>query len=172
MFDLLGRFITTHPWKICLGWVLAALLLSLIAPAWDTRAQDDDVRFLPTRTDSVRGHQLMEQAFPQDVYASRGLFTIKRSDRKLSDADFALVDRLAADLDELRQQEPELQIGKINTHRDPFIGKRLISADGRCTLIKVSLGTPYLALKTRTAVDWIETRLRQRLAEAGPDTPQ
>lgn len=171
MFDFLGRLITTHPWKICITWVVFIALLGLIAPSWDANAQDDDVRFLPERCDSVRGYQLLEQAFPQEVFASNALFTVERSDRKLNDQDLALIDRLVADLEALRQQEPELQIGKIHSLRDPFVGKRLLSEDGQCTLIKVSLGTPYLALKTRQTVNRLEARLRQRITEEGPETP-
>jgi uncharacterized membrane protein YdfJ with MMPL/SSD domain len=146
MFNLLGRLTTTHPWKICAAWALLALTLTGIAPCWDTCAQDDDVRFLPARYDSVRGYRLLEEAFPSDIFASRAIFTIERPDRRLSAADLALVDRFVADLEELQQNEPELQIGKVHSHRDPFIGNRLISSDGQCTLVQVSLGSPYLAL--------------------------
>src|SRR6185369_3734199 len=115
--------------------------------SWDKRSQDDDIRFLPARCPSVRGYQLLEKAFPQDVFASRVIFAVERGDDKLTEADLALVDLLVAELNRLRQDEPDLQIKKIYSHRDPFIGKRLLADDGRCTLIQVSLGTPYLALQ-------------------------
>ncbi|HXG13491.1 MAG TPA: MMPL family transporter [Gemmataceae bacterium] len=172
MFDFLGRLTTTHAWKVCAAWALVALLLGLVAPAWDTRAHDDDIHFLPADCDSVRGFRLLEQAFPQDVYASRVIFTFERPDRPLDENDFALADRLVAELRQLQREEPDLQIGSVHSHRDPFIGRRLVSADGQCTLLKVSLGTPYQAVKTRHTVDRIEARLRQRLAEAGPDAPR
>src|SRR5262249_19201707 len=75
-------------------------------------------------------------------------------------------DALVAELNRLRAAEPDLQIRKIYSHRDPFLGARLKSADGRCTLIQVSLGTPYLALATRAAVDRAEGVLRRRLEDA------
>ena len=55
----------------------------------------------------------------------------------------------------------------VNSYRDAFIGKRLLSEDGQCTLIQVALSTPFLALQTRTTVDRAEARLQQRLKEAG-----
>lgn len=171
MFDRLGRFTTTHPWLICVAWASVAILLSVAAPAWDNRVQDDDIRFMPDRCDSVRGYRLLEQAFPQEVFASRAIFTIERPDQRLRDDDFALVDRLVADLQALQREEPELQIGKVHSYRDPFVGQRLVSGDGQCTLIQAALGTPYLALKTRAAVDRIEARLRERLEEAGDNAP-
>lgn len=172
MFKTLGRFTAAHAWKICAAWLAVAVALALLAPPWDTRAQDDDVHFLPARCDSVRGFRLLQAAFPQDVFASRAIFAVERPDRPLDDADLALADRLVADLNDLRAAEPDLQIGRVYSHADPFIGERLLSADGRCTLIQVALQTPYLALQTRKAVDRAEAVLRRRLAEAGRRAPR
>jgi RND superfamily putative drug exporter len=172
MFKSLGRFTAAHAWTICAAWLLAAGGLALLAPSWDTRAQDDDIRFLPARCDSVRGYQLLQQAFPQEVSASRVIFTVERSDRPLDSADLDLVDRLAGDLNRLRVDEPELQLGRVYSHQDAFIGKRLLSADKLCTLIQVSLQTPFLALQTRKAVDRTEEVLRRRMAEARPGAPR
>ena len=152
---------------ICLGWLVVAAVVGLVAPKWDDRAADDDIHFLPARCDSVKGHQLLEQAFPQDVFASRLVVAVERAEAPLTAADFALVDGLAADLLKLRQDDPSLQIGRICTYRDPILGKRLVSADGRCTLIQVSLGTPYLALQTRATVDAADECIRRRMAAGG-----
>jgi RND superfamily putative drug exporter len=171
MFKALGRLGTTHPWMICAAWLLAGGVLSLAAPAWDTRAQDDDIRFLPARCPSVRGYHLLEKSFPQDVFASRAIFAVERSDGSLSDTDFRLVDGFVSDLKELKKTEPDLQIGGIHSYRDGFIGNRLTSADGKCTLIQVALGTPFLALQTRATVDRAETILQQRLQKAAKDSP-
>jgi RND superfamily putative drug exporter len=170
MFNHLGRFTARHPVLTCAAWVVLAVVLALFAPSWKTRAQDDDIRFLPAYCPSVRGYKLLEKAFPQDVFASRVIFAVER-DGKLTEADLALVDDLAGALGRLRQEEPDLQIKKICSQRDPFIGKRLLSADGRCTLLQVSLGTPYLALQTRATVDRTEQVVRERLARHGSDVP-
>jgi RND superfamily putative drug exporter len=172
MFNFLGRFTAAHAWKICAAWILAGGILALLAPSWDNCTQDDDINFLPARCDSVRGHRLLERAFPQDVFASRAIFAIERPGRALSPEDLALTDELVAELNTLRAQEPELQLGRISSYHDPFIGKRLLSADGQCTLIQVALASPYLALQTRKAVDRAEAVLRARLARAGADGPR
>src|SRR5262249_31180954 len=96
MFAKLGRLVTSHPWLVCAAWVVVGAALTLIAPRWDARAVDDDITFLPARCDSVRGYQLLRQAFPQDVFASRALLTVERADRPLDAADLALVDRAVA----------------------------------------------------------------------------
>jgi len=167
MFKYLGRVTATHPWLICLAWLIVAAVVGVVAPPWDERAADDDIRFLPARCDSVKGHQLLEQAFPQDVFASRLILAVERDKAPLTAADFALVDGIATDLQRLREDDPSLQIARICTYRDPILGKRLVSSDGRCTLVQISLSTPYLAVQTRTTVDAIERRVG-RVFEAHP----
>jgi putative drug exporter of the RND superfamily len=171
MFKRLGRLTTTRPWIICSGWIIVAVVLSVVAPPWDSTTQDDDIRFLPERCPSVRGYSLLEKAFPQEIFASRLIFAVQREAAPLTSEDFSLVDRLVGDLKTLRQDDASLQIGGITCYRDGLIGRRLVSADSHCTLIQVALGTPQLALQTRTTVDRAEARLRERLAGAGPDVP-
>lgn len=172
MFRLLGRTAVQHPGTICAAWLALAAGLTLIAPSWRKHSQDDDIRFLPAGTPSLRSHQLLEQAFPQDVSASRVLFAVERSDAKLSADDLALVDRMVGRLETLKRDEPALQINGLTSRKDLLIGKRLISADGHCTLIQVALATPYLAVQTRTTVDRCEEVLRDELANAGSAAPQ
>src|SRR4029079_1702521 len=50
--------------------------------------------------------------------------------------------------------------------------KRLISADKHCTLIQMSLATPYLALQTREVVDKAEAKARVIVARAGFAAPR
>ena len=74
MFRRLGRFTVAYPWTICAVWLALGAGLAFIAPHWDTRTQDDDVRFVPDRFTSVRAYQILEKAFPQDVFASNLIF--------------------------------------------------------------------------------------------------
>ncbi len=153
MFHSLGRFTSRNAWVVCLGWVVAGLLLTLAAPRWDTRTEDDDIRFIPERCTSVRAHRLMAQAFPQEVSASKLVFALERADGPLAEGDFKFADQLIHQLSKLALEAPELKIGKLDCYRDGLIGARLTSMDGKCTLIVVSLSTPYLALATQVAVD-------------------
>jgi RND superfamily putative drug exporter len=162
MFRLLGRLTATYPWTICALWLTTALILSWLAPAWDARSIDDDIHFLPDRCPSVRGYNLLKEAFPQDIFASRAIIALERSAGPLTEGDFSLADQCVADLNQLRQEEPDLQIIRIYSHRDPLIGKRLTSPDGRCTLIQASLGSPFLALQTQAAVDRLEAKIQPR----------
>lgn len=171
MFQHLGRITAKYPWTICACWLVIGVTLALSAPRWDTRTQDDDIRFFPERFTTVRAHQLLEQAFPQDVFASRVVFALEREAAPLSEGDFQLVKQLVADLEQLRQDAPELKIGKVDSYQDGLIGARLISPDQQCTLIQVSLGTPYLAISTLHAVDRAQEVVQQRLREFGEHAP-
>src|SRR3954454_21792809 len=102
MFNFLGRLAAGHPRLICAAWLIAAFALALRPPRWEHSAQDDDIRFLPSRCDSVCGYHLLEQAFPKDIYASRIIFAVERRQGPLSDAALALIDAAVADLNRLR----------------------------------------------------------------------
>jgi RND superfamily putative drug exporter len=171
MFDLLGRLAVDHPWKVCAVWLVAAAALTLAAPAWQAYSRDDDIHFLPAECPSVRGYELLAQAFPNEVYGSRLVVALERA-QPLTAEDFTLVDRLTAELEQLGTLEPELGLGAIRSCRDPVIGRRLTSGDGCCTLITAALEAPYLALATQAAADRAESRLRQVLAQAGGDPPR
>src|SRR5262245_8049464 len=166
MFQRLGRLTVSHPWLVCALWLAAGAALAVIAPQWDSRTQDDDVRFVPDRFTSVRAYQIIEKAFPQDVFASNLIFAIEREEAPLTPADFVLVDRVIAALEKLRQEAPDLKMGKIDSYADPMVGSRFTSGDQHCTLVKVALGAPYLAVNTQTAVDRAHDVVRQVMAKA------
>lgn len=172
MFDTLGRLAALHPWKVLVAWLVVAVVLTRLAPDWQSQTQDDDIRFLPEEYSVVRGFQLMEKAFPRDVSASRAILALRHDERPLSRADFQLVDRLVTRLEELREAETKLQIGGIFSYRDGPVGSRLTSEDKHCTLIQLALGTPYLAVQTRDTIDRVQAVLTPILEAAGTNAPK
>lgn len=164
MFSRLGRFAACQSWIVCAVWLVLGAALTALAPAWDTQTQDDDVRFVPDRFTSVRAYRLLQQAFPQEVFASRLVFAIERDEDSLGPADFQFVDELIRALDKLREDAPELKIGKIDSYQSGLIGWRMISADQQCTLVQISLETPYTANATREAVLRMDDVAQKRLA--------
>lgn len=94
------------------------------------------------------------------------IIAVERPDGKLLPEDFQVVDHLSAELVKLRADEPNLQIGNITSYKDGLVGTRLTSADGRCTLVQMSLATPFLALQTREAMDKAEARVKSAMEEA------
>ena len=167
MFDLLGRLAVGHPRKVLLVWLSLAVLLTAIAPCWETSSQDDDVRFLPDTYPSVRAYHLLERAFPKDTCVCKAVFALERSNGPLTADDYALVDRMAQALKQLDDDQPDLKIAPgILTHSDPMLGSRLTSADRQCTLIQLPLDMPFMALQVQVTVDRAFDLLQAMLAEA------
>lgn len=166
MFYRLGQFAAHQSWIVCALWLAIGVALTAIAPAWDTQAQDDDVRFVPDRFTSVRAYQLLQKAFPQDVFASRVVFAVERPDGPLTPTDFKLVEAIVKDVEALRHDAPKLEIGKVESFQSGMIGWRMVSADQQCTLVQVSLRSPYLAVATRDAVERIDSVVKQRVDAA------
>ena len=164
MFRILAHLVCRWPWAILGIWAVTAIWVGTVAPVWESAVQDEDVRFLPPDSLSVQGLQLMEQAFPREVFGSRLVLVVHRPDRPLSDDDYALVDKLAMALERLRQARPELAISACTTYRHPLVGARLTSQDRRCTIVNVPLGSPFLALRTAESVDAIEEVVGKELA--------
>lgn len=166
MFRRLGQLTARHPWLICFAWIGIAVLLTAIAPDWRKHSMDDDIRFLPPHYAVSRGYELLAEAFPQDVFACRVLLALERPDAPLNESDDHLADTIVQTVRRLAQDEPTLGITHVAGYREPMIGHRLTSADRHCTLIQVSLATPYLALQTQATVDRIEEVVRPMLAPA------
>ena len=124
MFTILGRVAVAHPWKIAALWLALAAVLFIATPPWESKAHDEDIRFLPERCASVRGYHLMGKAFPKELDCSRITFALERANTPLTPRDFALVDDLVADLEQLRATNPDLHIGKIYSCKDALIGRR------------------------------------------------
>jgi len=66
MFVLLGKLVTRHWLAVIVGWVLVVALLHWAAPNWDDVTRDGDLAYLPPQMPSVRGEQLLANAFPRD----------------------------------------------------------------------------------------------------------
>src|SRR5208337_2198360 len=159
MFSLLARLVQRHSWLVVLAWAVVAFLLFRYAPPWDQVTKDDDVRFFPRDYPSVIGQDLLERGFPRDAASSQFVVIYERSSEPLTAADFALVEERAADFHKFSQANPELGVKKLDTHRSPVIGPRLIGKStegpGQAVLTIVSLRGTYLSKKTRVAVDRI-----------------
>jgi RND superfamily putative drug exporter len=159
MFSLLARLVQRHSWLVVLAWAVVAFLLFRYAPPWDQVTKDDDVRFFPRDYPSVIGQDLLERGFPRDAASSQVVIIYERPDAPLTAADFVLVEERAADFHKFSQANPELGVKKLDTHRSPVIGPRLIGKSalgpGQAVLTIVSLRGTYLSKKTRVAVDRI-----------------
>jgi RND superfamily putative drug exporter len=172
MFSLLSRFVIGRPWVVILAWAILAVALRVSAPRLDQVTKDDDVRFFPPDYASVIGQELLERGFPQDASSSQVVFVYERRNGHLGQEDKAAIEETAARFYEFARAHPELGFKKLDTHRSPVIGPRLIgtSANGRdqAALTIISLRGTYLAKKTRQAVD----RILEWVKAERPPTPE
>ncbi len=142
-----------------------------LCPPWDQVTKDDDVRFFPRNYPSVIGQELLERGFPRDAASSQLVLVYERPDGPLTSSDFTVVEERASEFHRFGQSNPDLGIKKIDTHRSPVIGPRLIgksdSGPGQAVLTIVSLRGTYLSKKTRIAVNRILDYLQK-----GPPCPR
>ena len=171
MFSILARLVQRYSLLVILAWGLGAYALFRYAPPWDQVTKDDDVRFFPRTYPSVIGQELLERGFPRDAASSQLVLVYERPDGPLTPSDFAVVEERASDFHQFGQSNPDLGIKKLDTHRSPVIGPRLIgknaSGPGQAVLTIVSLRGTYLSKKTRLAVDRILDYLQK-----SPPLPQ
>ena len=171
MFSILARLVQRHSWLVILAWGIGAYALFHYAPPWDQVTKDDDVRFFPRNYPSVIGQELLERGFPRDAASSQLVLVYERPDGPLTPSDFTAVEERASDFHKFGQSNPDLGVKKLDTHRSPVIGPRLIgksaTGPGQAVLTIVSLRGTYLSKKTRIAVDRILDYLRK-----SPPLPQ
>lgn len=165
MFPSLARLVQRRSWFVVLAWVVVTFLLFRYAPIWDQVTKDDDVRFFPRDFPSVVGQELLERGFPRDAASSQLVLVYERVDGPLTPADFSVVEERAGDFSKFALADPELGFKKMDTHRSPVIGPRLIgkssAGPGQAVLTIVSLRGTYLSKKTRVAIDKVLAYLDQ-----------
>jgi RND superfamily putative drug exporter len=165
MLRLVSSLVIRHPQAVALAWLVLAAGLHLLAPPWDRITKDDDLGLFPADSPSVIGRELLERGFPQDASSSDLVLIYERRGGRLTPGDFRFVDGEASSLAQFAQEHPEFGVRKIESHRSPVIGPRLIGsrANGpdQAVLSIVSLDSGYLSRKTQVAVDrileWVNT---------------
>lgn len=159
MFAFLANLAIRRGWVIVLGWAALVIGLYQIAPPWEQVSKDDNVRFFPAGYPSVVGQELLEAGFPSETASSQLVLIFERRGGPLTDADLSYVDAVARGLNQVRESFPKLNIKKLDTHRTPVIGPRLIGTNpidkGQAVLTIVHFKGTYLAKTTRLAVNWL-----------------
>ena len=166
MFDSLATVVIRRGWIVILSWGVITGLLFFVAPPFDRVSRDDDVRFFPAGFPTVVGQDLVEAGFPRDAASSQVVLIHERLEGPLTDADLTYVDQVASELFKFSEAEPDLELKKIDTHRTPVIGPRLLSkavpGSGQAVLTIASLRGTYLSKAARLAVGRIEEFLKAR----------
>ncbi len=127
----------------------------LLAPRWDDVTHDGDFAYLPQGMTSVRGQELQEAAFPEDLAKSEVVFVVARGDGELSDADRAAASRVVALAEKVRDGLASTEgspnpILRILSHETEVVGETLLTSDvgpnGQALLVVVQLRTEFMAI--------------------------
>ncbi len=70
MFERLGHFVSRHWRPLLVGWILALVVLWVVAPSLKSVIRDGDFSFLPKDLPSVQAEQLFKKAFANDLLKS------------------------------------------------------------------------------------------------------
>ncbi|MFC0531160.1 MMPL family transporter [Phytohabitans kaempferiae] len=95
MFERLGRFVVHNPWKVILGWIVAAAAIVVFAPTLSDVTTGDQANFLPNSYESVKAQELAEERFAQSNDSTATVVVRRTDGQPLSDADQAKVGELA-----------------------------------------------------------------------------
>jgi RND superfamily putative drug exporter len=105
VFVRLGRVVVAHPWRVIGVWIVAAVVIVSTAPPLPTSTEQSD--FLPRHYESIKADDLRQEAFPSAFTPSVILVARPEGGGRLSAADSAKLDDVAASLKAARIRNVE-----------------------------------------------------------------
>ncbi|MDX6375599.1 MAG: putative drug exporter of the superfamily [Nocardioidaceae bacterium] len=97
MFGALGRFASSHPWRIIGAWLVLVVLVVVFAPAF--KATQDQAEFLPGHYESIKAFELQQKAFPQQQTTAAVVVFDRKDGGELTADDTAQVQQVVDGLD-------------------------------------------------------------------------
>src|SRR4051794_7192494 len=89
MFGALGRLASRRPWFVIGAWLVFAVLVIALAPAF--KATQDQAEFLPDHYESIKAFNLQDEAFPSSSQVGAIVVFDRKDGGKLTEADQASV---------------------------------------------------------------------------------
>src|SRR5690349_12142208 len=154
MFNRMVVWVERHAAVVLGAWVVAAVVLTLLAPSLNDVGSQDTTDFLPKNAPSQKADRLLAELFPGDPTRDASIIVLARPDG-LTAADHGYVAELAAYLARPEQQRDVKGVQTAATAPDlaPF----LRSTDGAAELLVVSMRAAPFSTSGTAAVQ----RLRQ-----------
>ena len=161
MFARLGSFASRFRWFIIAGWVVVALVLTLVAPNINDVAVSDQRAFLPSAAPSIHANEIVKQYFPDRVSPSSAVLVVDAGSGKRVDQGEA-ADFLAQLTTWLTGEESSLRA--VDKVMSPTLGDEqtkasLTSQDKQVALVLVRFNTIGTEPATKQAISAIEKRL-------------
>ncbi|MBT0771650.1 MMPL family transporter [Kineosporia sp. J2-2] len=96
VFRGLGHLVSRRPWWVLGAWVLFAVVVVTTAPT--VTATTDQADFLPGTYESIKGYELIDQAFPQTQQAGATIVFDRSDGAPLSEQDLSTIATIAEGL--------------------------------------------------------------------------
>jgi RND superfamily putative drug exporter len=172
MFARIGAFVVRFRWYILAAWLVAATVLTLVAPNIDDVGVSDQRAFLPGSAPSLEAHALVAEYFPDRVSPSSAVIVVDAGTGGRVD-EGAPADFVAGFTAWLSGAGGDTSLGAIERVLSPTLGDEqtkagLTSADKQVALVLVRFNAMGTTSETRGALAAIEERLGQ--APAGVRT--
>ncbi len=147
LVSLLSRLANDRAWLVILGWIVLAVCLKCVAPAWDQVARDGDLDYLPANVTSQQGSRLLREAFPNERAKSQVVIVVARDEAPLTidDRNFTLdIAKALAALPDLPLADSQFPVWDEQT---PVVGSMLRSPDHRAQMVVARITNDLMAIK-------------------------
>jgi len=164
----LGALVKQHSRLVIAAWLGLAVALHLVAPRWNDVIRDGDLAYLPRSMPSVRGVQLLSEAFPDERGRSEMAIIVERPGGRLTTRDLLWSDSLA---ERLHAEAERLAIADVWNRNTDVVGEKMISrlsqhGQAAVTLLKVQ--HEFMATANMGLLDQVQ----QIVNDARTDAPE
>ncbi len=186
MFRVLAEFVERQWRSILAVWLVLLLCamgvlhgwfnqLGFKIPQWREVAEDGEFAYLPAQMQSLVGEKLLARAFPNDLLTSSVVIVVRRESHELIPEDEAFIESvLKPRLEQIRAAEEATHAGgksliaSVRTFKDPLMGRLLVSADRKASLVIVALTSEFLEYGNRPTIKQIEDLIQTLRSDAKP----
>jgi RND superfamily putative drug exporter len=161
----LGALVKQHSRLVIVAWLALAVSLHLVAPRWNDVIRDGDLAYLPGAMPSVRGVQLLSEAFPSERGRSEVAVIVERSGNRLTPHDLVWSDSLA---EKFRAAPERLSIADVWNRNTDVVGDKLISRvskQGQATVTLLKIQNEFMATANMNVLNGVLAIINQAKAD-------
>jgi RND superfamily putative drug exporter len=140
MFDKIGKFSSRFRYPIILFWVVAVILITLLAPNLGDVSISDQTSFLSAKAPSIKAARLANQYFPEQASSGSAVLVLHSPDGKVFDNPQipAYITDLTSWL-ETKVDPSGAIVSSVLSPADPTLTERLTSKDGKVVIFTVGI---------------------------------
>ncbi len=148
MFKTIGRIADQYRIPLLVGWILAAVLVTALAPNLNDIASNDSSDFLPDDSPSIAGQALVEEHFPQQIQQGNItlVFDAGEGNPIATDENLAYIGEVSTWLTGV--DAPEGIQGVQSPTLNPEAATNFISPDGQIALVNIAVSATDESTRT------------------------